>query len=97
VIGVGRVPHPEKEAENQEGRDVQGGFGHCARAKMATLAVLCSVSTRRQFPYVRASRGTAAVQGRPSQGQTTIAVVVLENGEYSVRPVGSKAIHRHTV
>jgi hypothetical protein len=32
VVGVGRMPHPEEEAEKQEGHDVQGGSGHCARA-----------------------------------------------------------------
>jgi len=35
VVGVGRMPHPEEEAEKQEGHDVKGGSGHCARAKMA--------------------------------------------------------------
>ena len=35
VVGVGRMPHPEEEAEKQEGQDVQGGSGHCARTKMA--------------------------------------------------------------
>ena len=34
VVGVGRMPHPEEEAEKQEGHDVQGGSGHCARAKV---------------------------------------------------------------
>ena len=36
VVGVGRMPHPEEEAEKQEGHDVQGGLGHCARFKMAS-------------------------------------------------------------
>ena len=51
VVGVGRMPHPEEEAEKQEGHDVQGGSGHCARTKMAIpRPLLCSVSSRRQFP-----------------------------------------------
>ena len=36
VVGVGRMPHPEEEAEKQEGHDVQGGFSHCALFKMAS-------------------------------------------------------------
>jgi hypothetical protein len=35
VIGVGRMPHPEEEAEKQKRHDVQGGFGHCLRASTA--------------------------------------------------------------
>jgi len=46
----------EKEAEKQEGHDVQGGSGHCARAKLVIPAIVCSVSTQRQFPYARAER-----------------------------------------
>jgi len=34
MVGVGRMPHPEEEAEKQEGHDVQGGSGHCACAKV---------------------------------------------------------------
>jgi hypothetical protein len=29
------MPHPEEEAEKQEGHNVQGSSGHCARTKMA--------------------------------------------------------------
>jgi hypothetical protein len=44
VIGVSRMPHPEEEAENQEGHDVQGGSGHCACFKMTIPAELCCIS-----------------------------------------------------
>jgi hypothetical protein len=44
----GRMPHPEEEAEKQEGHDVQSGSGHCARAKLAIPGRLCSVSAQRQ-------------------------------------------------
>ena len=33
MVGVGRMPHPEEEAEQQEGQDVQADSGHHARAK----------------------------------------------------------------
>ena len=32
MVGVGRMPHPDEEAEKQEGHKVQDGSGHCARA-----------------------------------------------------------------
>jgi hypothetical protein len=36
MVGVGRMPHPEEEAEKQEGHDVEGGSGHfIARASRA--------------------------------------------------------------
>ena len=36
MVGISCMPHPEEEPEKQEGHDVQGGSGHCARFKMAS-------------------------------------------------------------
>jgi hypothetical protein len=43
------MPHPEEEAEKQEGHDVQGGSSHCARAKVIIPGPIMHVSTQRQL------------------------------------------------
>jgi hypothetical protein len=58
------MPHPEEEAEKQEGHDVQGGSGHCARAKVVISGRIMQRFDPTQFPYARAPHATAAVRGR---------------------------------
>jgi hypothetical protein len=41
VVGVGRMPHPQEEAEKKEGHDVQGSSSHCKSFKMAIPILSC--------------------------------------------------------
>jgi hypothetical protein len=54
VVGVGRMSHPEEEAEKQEGRDVQGSSRHAHMLTWLPSAMTSNVSTRHQFEFTLA-------------------------------------------
>ena len=61
VVGVGRMPHPEQEAENEERHDARGDSGHCARAMMAILGRIMQGFDRTPNPKCTAPGGRAAL------------------------------------